>query len=188
MSVYRPYQLKATEGLTEGLNGEARYQVPFIAGSPTIEAPPVSLPSSSPGMFQTFGAAGTADAGSSDKNGQKASNVPDRVNELESEYRELQHQLEIRDSAEKWYISQALADNLAVFLLSKAVELDGIDIALLADRLEAPTGWLAIGMLWRAHLIERFDTRMVPTDLGRLCLQQLYSLASTAAKQSLPPR
>jgi hypothetical protein len=71
---------------------------------------------------------------------------------------------------------QAAANDIAMFILDRVVEADGLDLDTINDNLLAPYGWLAFALLWRARLIDCIGQQVVPTEDGYLLMAKFNSI------------
>ena len=94
--------------------------------------------------------------------------VSDQVTYLRHELEAVQGELAADKAEREWFVSDALSQPAASFILTKILEADeeGVTLGTLAANLLAP-GWLAFAMLWRANLIERHGTVIIPTTKGK---------------------
>lgn len=85
---------------------------------------------------------------------------------LRQEMRKLQDQLDQYEARDRAAVSQAAANDVAVFVLSKIVETGHINLSVLAENLLPPYGWVAFARLLQARLIQCYGDHVVPTDAG----------------------
>lgn len=76
--------------------------------------------------------------------------------------REVEHLSALRENR----VAEAAGDAVAMFILTKIVEAEDLDMEVLAENLVAPNGWLSFAQLWRADLIDCYGSFVVPTDTG----------------------
>lgn len=171
-SIYAPYGLSETNGA----NGKSAYRLAWGTTNGT-SASPLAVPTKPAALpFERYGMAPTELPSSLQPNNGRVQVLAERVEKLEDELRDLRHQLDLKEAAEKWYAAEALGDSLAAFILDRIVEADGIDVQVLNEKLESPVGWLALGLLWRGHLVEQYGNTFVATDLGRNSVERLQRL------------
>ena len=90
-----------------------------------------------------------------------------RVTRAWSEMQSLRQQLREKQNHEDSMIGQVLSDEIAPYILSKIVEAHTMELRRLNENLTAPYGWLALGKLLQARMIDAYGEVLVPTEVGR---------------------
>lgn len=89
-----------------------------------------------------------------------------RMRKLYEEARSLREEKLEKIATEHQMVGQVLSDQLAPFLLEQIIEKHAVELRVLNDNLTAPYGWLAIGKLLQARLIDCLGEMIIPTTAG----------------------
>lgn len=78
----------------------------------------------------------------------------------------LRDEITALEESKQALVASAAGDPVALFILYKVVEAESLDVGVLVDNLDAPSGWLSFGRLWRAELVDCYADTVVATDSG----------------------
>lgn len=94
---------------------------------------------------------------------------------LWAEIQSLRDEQRATTEQEELMLGQVLGDEIALFILTKIAETHTVELGQLAENLSVPHGWIALGKLLQARLIDVYGEVVVVTDAGANFLEWLAS-------------
>ncbi len=103
---------------------------------------------------------------------------------LQDQLKQSRDELRRHATTQQALVDHATANPAALFILSKVVEADTLEMTVLTENLEPPEGWRAFALLWRAQLIDCYQDLVVPTVTGVQLMKWITSHRNSAQPES----